>query len=432
MAQIMDRVKEKFVKLSLAKKAIILVVFVIAGFFIYKYYNGSSNEKINYETAKAEMGTLVISVSGSGTVTSTNNSNVTTSATGVVKSLYVKDGDIVKTGDKIAELELDLEGQQKNAQAYASYLAAQNSLQSAKDSLYAAQADLFGKWQTYFDLAESNSYKNDDGTPKTEERNNKTEFLITQNNWYSSEASYKLKEKAVIQAQTSLSSAWYSYQQASPVIYAPISGTVSGMSLQVGSVINSQSSSNTSATTNKIAGIRTDAMPTISINLTEIDVPKIKVGNRATITFDAFSDKTYTGEVISIDLIGGSSSGVTTYPAVILLDTKSEGILPNMAASAQIITDTRDEVIMVPVSAVTTVDNVSTAQVMDNGKPKAIAVETGASSDDYTEIISGLREGDIVVTSTTQSAASTGTTRNSTSSPFGGFGSGGGTMRIAR
>lgn len=428
----MDRVKEKFVKLSLAKKAIILVVFVIAGFFIYKYYNGSSNEKINYETAKAEMGTLVISVSGSGTVTSTNNSNVTTSATGVVKSLYVKDGDIVKTGDKIAELELDLEGQQKNAQAYASYLAAQNSLQSAKDSLYAAQADLFGKWQTYFDLAESNSYKNDDGTPKTEERNNKTEFLITQNNWYSSEASYKLKEKAVIQAQTSLSSAWYSYQQASPVIYAPISGTVSGMSLQVGSVINSQSSSNTSATTNKIAGIRTDAMPTISINLTEIDVPKIKVGNRATITFDAFSDKTYTGEVISIDLIGGSSSGVTTYPAVILLDTKSEGILPNMAASAQIITDTRDEVIMVPVSAVTTVDDVSTVQVMDNGKPKAIAVETGASSDDYTEIISGLREGDIVVTSTTQSAASTGTTRNSTSSPFGGFGSGGGTMRIAR
>lgn len=428
----MDRVKEKFVKLSLVKKAIILVVFVIAGFFIYKYYNGSSNEKINYETAKAEMGTLVISVSGSGTVTSTNNSNVTTSATGVVKSLYVKDGDIVKTGDKIAELELDLEGQQKNAQAYASYLAAQNSLQSAKDSLYAAQADLFGKWQTYFDLAESNSYKNDDGTPKTEERNNKTEFLITQNNWYSSEASYKLKEKAVMQAQTSLSSAWYSYQQASPVIYAPISGTVSGMSLQVGSVINSQSSSNTSATTNKIAGIRTDAMPTISINLTEIDVPKIKVGNRATITFDAFSDKTYTGEVISIDLIGGSSSGVTTYPAVILLDTKSEGILPNMAASAQIITDTRDEVIMVPVSAVTTVDDVSTVQVMDNGKPKAIAVETGASSDDYTEIISGLREGDIVVTSTTQSAASTGTTRNSTSSPFGGFGSGGGTMRIAR
>lgn len=432
MAQIMDRVKEKFVKLSLVKKAIILVVFVIAGFFIYKYYNGSSNEKINYETAKAEMGTLVISVSGSGTVTSTNNSNVTTSATGVVKSLYVKDGDIVKTGDKIAELELDLEGQQKNAQAYASYLAAQNSLQSAKDSLYAAQADLFGKWQTYFDLAESNSYKNDDGTPKTEERNNKTEFLITQNNWYSSEASYKLKEKAVMQAQTSLSSAWYSYQQASPVIYAPISGTVSGMSLQVGSVINSQSSSNTSATTNKIAGIRTDAMPTISINLTEIDVPKIKVGNRATITFDAFSDKTYTGEVISIDLIGGSSSGVTTYPAVILLDTKSEGILPNMAASAQIITDTRDEVIMVPVSAVTTVDDVSTVQVMDNGKPKAITVETGATSDDYTEIISGLREGDIVVTSTIQSAASTGTTRNSTSSPFGGFGSGGGTMRIAR
>lgn len=417
--------------MSLVKKIVFLGVILLAGYFVFTKFTNTAKNKVTYETATVERGTLVVTVQGSGTVASTNNSNVTTSATGVVKTLFVKDGDQVVTGDKIAEIDLDLEGRQKNAQAYSSYQSAQNNLQSAKDSLFASQADLFTKWQSYFDLAESAAYKNDDGTAKTEERNNKTEYLISEDNWLSSEAKYKGQQKAVTQAETALSSSWYSYQQASPVIYAPISGTVSGLSLQVGSVINSQSSSNTTATTNKIAGVKTDAMPTISISLTEIDVPKIKVGDKATVTFDAFTDKTFTGKVISIDLIGSVSSGVTTYPTVILLDTKSNEILPNMAASANIITDSKPDVLIVPVSAVTTADGASSVQVMKNNKPQTVLVETGLSSDDYTEITSGIKEGDTVVTSTTQSTGtSSSSSTNKSTSPFGGFGGSGGNVRM--
>lgn len=417
--------------MSLIKKIILLVLILIAGYFAISKLFLNKNNKVTYQTEKVTKGNLIVTVSGSGNVASTNNSNVTTSATGVVKTLYVKDGETVKTGDKIAEIELDLEGQQKNAQAYASYLAAQNSLQSAKDALYLTQADLFGKWQSYFNLAESTNYKNSDGTAKTEERNNKTEFLISQDNWLSAEAKYKLQEKAITQAQTSLTSAWYSYQQASPIIYAPISGTVSGLSLQIGSVINSQSSSNTTAMTNKIAGIRTDAMPTIYINLTEIDVPKIKIGDKATITFDAFSDKTYTGKVISIDTVGSVSSGVTNYPTVILLDTKSNDILPNMGVSANIITNTKDEVLLVSTSAVKTDSNGNNyIQILTNGKPVDINVEVGLSSDTQTEIVSGIKEGDTVITSTTEAST---TPSSQTQSVFGGFGGnrgGGGNVRI--
>jgi len=423
----MFKIKEMFLKIPLAGRIFFIVIFIGLVFFGSGLFNKNKKESVTYETSVAEKGTLIVAVSGSGTVSSTNNSNVTTSATGVVKTLFVKDADKVKTGDKIAELELDLEGRQKQSQAYASYQSAKNSLQLAKDSLYSAQSDLFSKWQTYFDLSESSSYKNDDGTAKTEERNNKTEYLITQDNWLSSEANYKAKEKAVEQAQTSLNSAWYSYQQSSPIIYAPISGTVSGLSLQVGSVINSQSSSNTSATTNKIAGVRTDAMPTISVDLTEIDVPKVKVGDKATITFDAFSDKTFTGKVVSIDLIGAVSSGVTTYPTVILLDTNPKEILPNMAASANIITDSKQNVLMVPVSAVTTNESVSTVQLMKNNKPQAVEVEIGLSSDEYVEIKSGINEGDTVVTATVaqKTGSSTGSSSTKSSSPFSTFGGGG-------
>jgi HlyD family secretion protein len=430
----MKKIKDFFVQLSLIKKIILLVVILAVGYFTVSKLFLNKNGKITYQTEKVVKGNLIVTVSGSGTVASTNSSNITTEATGVITKIYVKDGDLVKTSDKIAELELDLEGQQKSSQAWASYQSAKNSLQTAKDNLYSAQADLFTKWQSYFDLATSSHYQNSDGTPNTPERDSRTEFRINQDNWLFSEAKYKSQQKAVDQAQLSLNSAWYSYQQASPIIYAPISGTVSGLSLQIGSVINSQSSSNTSATTNKIANVKTDALPTLSINLTEIDVPKVTIGDKATIIFDAFSDKTYTGKVISIDTVGSVSSGVTNYPTVILLDTKSNTILPNMGITANIITNTKDNVLLVSSSTVNTDSNGNNyVQTLTNGKPVNINVEVGLSSDTQTEITSGLKEGDTVITSTVQATSATSTTQ--TQSVFGGFGgnnrsAGGNAVRI--
>ena len=411
-------------KLSLIKKIILLTVILIVGYFsILKLFFDNKNQT-SYQTEEVVKGNLIVTVTGSGSVASTNSSNITTSATGVVKNIYVKDGDVVKTGDKIAELDLDLEGQQKSSQAWASYQSAKNSLQTAKDNLYTVQSDLYTKWQSHFDLATNSLYENSDGTPNTPERESQTDYKVSEDNWLASEAKYKAQQKAIEQSQTSLNTAWYAYQQSSPIIYAPISGTVSGLSLQIGTVINSQSSSNTSATTNKIANIKTDALPTLSINLTEIDVPKIKIDDKATITFDAFSDKTFTGKVISIDMVGSVSSGVTNYPTVILLDTNSNAILPNMGVSANIITNTKDDILLVSSSAIKTdSEGGNYVQIMKNGKPTDQTVEIGLASDSQTEIISGLNEGDIVITSTTQAA---GITTQQTKSVFGGgFGGGG-------
>lgn len=427
----MKKIKDFITKLSLFKKIILVVIILAVGYFAFSKIFANKNGKVTYQTEKVVKGNLIVSVSGSGTVASTNSSNITTEATGVVTKIYVKDGDIVKTGDKIAELELDLEGQQKSSQAWASYQSAKNSLQNAKDSLYSVQADLFTKWQSHFNLSTSSLYENSDGTPNTPERESQTAYRISEDNWLSAEAKYKSQQKAIEQAQLSLNSAWFSYQQASPIIYAPISGTVSGLSLQIGSVINSQSSSNTSATTNKIANIKTDALPTLSINLTEIDVPKIKIGDKATITFDAFSDKTFTGKVISIDTVGSVSSGVTNYPTVILLDTKSNAILPNMGITANIITNTKDDVLLVSSSAVKTDSSGNNyVQILINGKPVNTNVEIGLSSDTQTEITSGLKEGDTVITSTTEAATTTSTQTQSVFGGFGGNRGGGNNVRI--
>lgn len=426
----MSKAKNWFFQMSLAKKIILIAIVFLLGWFGYTQFSSSNKNKATYQTEKAVKGDLVIAVTGTGAVASTNNSNITTSATGVVKNIYVKDGDTVKTGDKIAELDLDLEGQQKSSQAWASYQSAKNSLQTAKDNLYSVQSDLYTKWQSHFDLATSSLYQNSDGTPNTPERQSQTEYKVSEDNWLASEAKYKAQQKAIEQAQTSLNTAWFSYEQASPIIYAPISGTVSGLSLQIGTVINSQSSNNTSATTNKIASIKTEALPTLSINLTEIDVPKVKIGDKATVTFDAFADKTFTGKVISIDTVGSVTSGVTNYPTVILLDTKSNAILPNMGVSASIITNTKNDVLLVPSSAIKTDSSGSNyVQFLKNGKPVDQTIEVGLASDTQTEITSGLNEGDTVITSTTQAASAA----TQTQSVFGGFGNRnatGGNVRI--
>jgi len=169
-------------KLSLIKKIILLTVILIVGYFsISKLFFNNKNQ-ISYQTEEVSKGNLIVAVTGSGSVASTNSSNITTSATGVVKNIYVKDGDVVKIGDKIAELELDLEGQQKSSQAWASYQSAKNSLQTAKDNLYTVQSDLFTKWQSHFDLSTNSLYENSDGTPNTPERESQTDYKVSEDN----------------------------------------------------------------------------------------------------------------------------------------------------------------------------------------------------------------------------------------------------------
>src|SRR3989338_4018368 len=156
----MQKIKNWFLKMSLVKKIVLFVLILAVGYFTISKLFLNKNGKVTYQTEKVTKGNLIVTVSGSGTVASTNSSNITTEATGVVTKIYVKDGDLVKTGDKIAELDLDLEGQQKSSQAWVSYQSAKNSLQGAKDNLYTVQSDLFTKWQSHFDLATNSLYEN--------------------------------------------------------------------------------------------------------------------------------------------------------------------------------------------------------------------------------------------------------------------------------
>jgi len=383
------------------KRFIIAVVILIACVWLLVTNIKKGSAKVTYQTSTVQKGTIVSTVSASGQVLTTNILSINTEASGVVKKVYVKDGDYVYAGQTLAEITLDTAGLENNAKAYASYISASNGVNSARNSYRSAIASAEKV------LDEVKGHDTDETYAQKETR---TKAEVSRDNAYD----------GIRQAEANLISANYSYRSTSPVITAPFSGVIGSVNLVEGMVLDSASST-TSINSQRVAVIKGDSLPVISVSLSEIDVPKVKVGQKAIITFDSITDKTYTGVVATVDRIGTVSSNVTSYTVNIKLDTKSPDILPNMAATADIAIATKVDVLTAPSSAITTQNSQSNAKTLKNGVEVNVPIEIGISSDTKTEIVSGLSEGETVITGTVAATTSTSATTRSVFST-GGFG----------
>lgn len=412
--------KKHFLSLSWKKKVVFFVIIIaVLGFGYYKF---ALQRQVTpqYQTATAEKGTLVQSITSSGTISGGNTVSITSAASGVVSQVYVKEGDSVSAGEKIADITLDQASLQKQTEAWANYLTAQNNVNSAQAKLNSLQSALFKANQAFV---------TDKGIPNPSDANKADpKYIEEQADWQQAEADYKNQQGVIAAANASFSSSWLSYQQYSSSIVAPVSGVISNLTIAPGIQITTTSSSNINATATTTLGTISPATDQLqaTINLSEIDVTKVAVGQKATLTLDAYTGKTFTGRVSTINTNGTVSSGVTTYPTTITMDETTDKIYPNMGVNATIITNVKDDVLLVPTSAIQTQNGTSTVRVLKNGQIQSVPVETGISNDTQTEITSGISEGDTVVTS-----VATQRTTGATSSPFGrGFGGGGGNVRI--
>jgi membrane fusion protein, macrolide-specific efflux system len=410
--------------LGTIKKIILVIIIVVVVFFVYKSLTASKSAT-QYQTAQVTKGTLVVSLTEAGQVSVANKVSVVTQASGIVSNVYVKSGQTVNAGDKIADVTLDTAGQQRQAQAYSSLLSAQTNLQNANAQLNTLQSQEFVANQKFI---------TDRGINNPTDQQKADPVYIEENaNWLAAEAAYKNQANVIAQAQANVSNASLTYQLTSGTITAPTAGRIGDLTItkgmQVGSS-NTTAGSSTNTSNQSIASIITGNSTAVSISVAEVDAPQIQVGQAATITFDALPNQTFTGKVMGINTTGAVSSGVTTYPAVIQLDdTTNTNIFPNMSATANIITKVDDNVLLVPSAAVQTVGTTSTVKVLKNGQVSTVSVGVGDTSNAQTVITSGLSEGDTVVTSVISTATTTST---ATSSPFsgglrlGGFGGGGG------
>lgn len=423
--KLIKKIKDKFLSLPKLLKIILFTILAI-GIIYFIYSKIISTKKVTYKTSQVTKGTLITSISSTGTITSGSNTSIFTSASGQVTKVYVKNGDTVKQGQAIALIALDQDGQKKKNSAWASYLSAKNALESAKQNKLSLQNQVDSANMTVANSQDAVDKINDQSRTDLEKNNINSTLTINKRSLTIAEQKLATADSAIAVAQAQLSAAWSSYQQASATITAPANGILTNFALTAGmSVANLASSSTSNTDATQSVGIITNPKNqiTASVSLTEIDVVKVKPGQKVTITMDAFADKTFTGQVLAINTNGQSTSGVTSYPTIIVLDSSLSNMYPNMSVSANIIIDSKNDVLIIPTSAITTSNGTSVVKVMKDNQISEVIVETGLSDTTNTEIISGLNEGDIVVTST--STAKT-TTTNTTKSVFSGSGMGGG------
>ncbi len=206
-------------------------------------------------------------------------------------------------------------------------------------------------------------------------------------------------------------------------IKAPISGTVIKKNYEAGEVIDSTNGGNTLAVIYDMSALE------FVLNVDELDISNISVGQQVEITSDAFKDKTYFGEVTKISIQGTSSNGTTSYPVTVTVKEAGE-LMPGMNIDAEIILERKENVISVPANAISRGNivklvvedahspknqnsqnkdgdnkNADKAVFADDGiktmpdgtKYKEIQVELGVNDENYVEILSGLNEGDVVI-----------------------------------
>jgi len=197
--------------------------------------------------------------------------------------------------------------------------------------------------------------------------------------------------------------------------------------------VNVQTADSASAGTTVATIITKQSLVEVSLN--EVDVAKVSLGNKVTVTFDAIEDLSISGLVAAVDYIGTVEQGVVTYTATLSFDIQDDRIKPGMSANATIITDLKQDVLVVPSAAVKSQgdtyyvekfnqnysDTEATAGVTSDTAPTQQVVKIGIADDENTEITSGLSEGDQIVVKT---VASTKTTKKATSTTPSLFGTG--------
>jgi len=233
------------------------------------------------------------------------------------------------------------------------------------------------------------------------------------------------KEDALLSAQQSL---------ADHYIRAPFDGIVANIDAKKGESVSSNAVA-TLITMRKIA----------EITLNEIDIVRVKTGQKANITFDAIDSLNITGEVVEVDTLGTATQGVVTYGIKIAFDTQDERVKPGMTLSTAIITEAKQDALLVQSSAIKQQGDISYVELVEGAAAESYAaaanisnaipasdlktqsVQTGLSNDTMTEVIDGLKEGDLVVIQTITSNTNQNQTQSSS-----GFGGSGQMMRIMR
>lgn len=374
----------KILKNRKVKIGIFTALVIILGVFIYKKFsnNTSKNDAAQENIViAAEKGLLRETVTASGTIESANYLAVTTSVNGIVKEVFVKEGETVNKGQPIMEITLSSEGEETLADAWSSYLSAKTALENAKSSLLSSETSYINAEEAFDDEKENNSYQTHD---------ERISYKIAENAYLVAKSNYESQQESIDQRQYALNKAWLTYQAQSPTVVAPEDGVIANIVVVEGMEISNSLSERTSSS---VASIKKEGTPIASLNISEVDINKVQVGQKVDLTLNSIDGQTFSGEVVGIDKVGTVSSGVSNYPVIVKFDNDSDLVLPNMGVDAEIIVNKKADALYVPSAAITSRQGKTFVRLAEGGESRSVEVETGISTTEFTEILSGIEEG---------------------------------------
>ncbi|MBB1193625.1 efflux RND transporter periplasmic adaptor subunit [Flavobacterium sp. SOK18b] len=392
-------------------------VVIIAGLIVLSKSGviGKKDVGTEVETAQVSPSTIIETVSATGKIQPEIEVKISSEVSGEIIALNVKEGQVVKKGDLLVKINPDL---------YTSgYNRSVSNLSGTKASLSQADAS-FKESKANYDR-------------------NKTLFdkgIISKSDWDKAIASFEV-------AKASKQSAYYNVQSASATvneakdnlgrttIYAPADGTISMLNVELGErVLGTQQMTGTEIL--RVANLNNME---VEVDVNENDIVKIKVGDEANVEVDAYLKKQFKGVVTSISNSASSAltaDQVTNFKVKVrILKESYEDLLegkpntyspfrPGMTATVDIITETRSNVLAVPISAVvvksdtaavkeikvedTSEDQKDAAPKSDKkfecvfvkvgDKAKIRIIKTGIQDDTNIEILTGLKKGDVIIT----------------------------------
>lgn len=196
-------------------------------------------------------------------------------------------------------------------------------------------------------------------------------------------------------------------------IYAPIDGTVTVINSQVGDLVSTST-----------AAFQIDDMSQmyVDISVSELDISKVSVGQTASISLDAISDKTYEGKVTDISTTGTNSSNSVNFTVTVELTNADSEIKSGMTATADITVSTISNAVLVPSSAIRTVNSQKKVYILQNNTVQTVTITTGEVGDTLTQVTSGnLKAGELVILNPTSTTTTTTSSTSLLSSLFGGL-----------
>jgi len=366
------------------KKWLIVVTVICLVSVFFAGCLGSNNEV--QETAEAIRGDLVISVDVSGNLEMPRKVDLSFGTSGMIKSIMVEEGDRVVKGQTLAKLdapileanvamaELNLE---QTIYPYYSYTHASNvpgtwlALDEAKNDLEEAQRLLDeGKINEAQLLLEQVEQSLDKAKEKSKSR------------IWSLPLSVKMTELQLDQAQAELDKT---------IIAASFDGVVSAVYIREGQQLSAMTYANPAICLIDPGEIKMNGV------IDEIDVPKVKLGQETIITLDALPDKEVKGRVTFISAASTVQAGVVFYETTIALENPDEELKDGMSASAEIILEQHHDVLLIPNRAIQGSLEKPWVQVVTNGQIEERQISMGLNDGMYTEVLSGLEEGEEVV-----------------------------------